>query len=73
MNIPPLAQLAFCAAVASLLAAFAPIVVFDAPVWLITLEAVIGAAFFFARCHKLCAPQNHCEPELTGYCDHACD
>lgn len=46
MNIPPLAQLAFCAAVASLLAAFAPIVVFDAPVWLITLEAVIGAAFF---------------------------
>lgn len=45
MNIPPLAQLALCAVIASLLSAFAPMMAFKAPAWLIAFEAIAGAAF----------------------------
>ena len=45
MNIPPLAQLALCAVVASLLEAFAPLIAFNAPAWLIAFEAIAGVVF----------------------------
>ncbi|WP_299416939.1 isoprenylcysteine carboxylmethyltransferase family protein [uncultured Sulfitobacter sp.] len=45
MNIPPLAQLSFCMVMASLLASFAPLAAFHAPVWLIAFEAIAGVAF----------------------------
>ena len=45
MNIPPLAQLAFCMVMASLLATFVPLAAFEIPTWLIAATATAGALF----------------------------
>lgn len=47
MNIPPLAQLAFCMVIAGLLATFFPLARFEAPAWLIAVTAVAGGLFLF--------------------------
>lgn len=64
MNIPPLAQLAFCMVIASLLAALVPLAAFNAPAWLIALEAIAAIAFLlpaivsFARHKTTVNPQS---------------
>ena len=45
MNIPPLAQLAFYIMLAWLIAALAPLVTFEVPVWLIATTAMTGSVF----------------------------
>ncbi|WP_299030613.1 isoprenylcysteine carboxylmethyltransferase family protein [uncultured Sulfitobacter sp.] len=45
MNIPPLAQLALCMVTAGLLAAFLPLISFDAPAWLVATTAAAGMLF----------------------------
>ncbi len=45
MNIPPLAQMAFCMVTAGLLTAFLPLVPFEAPVGLIAATSMAGVLF----------------------------
>ena len=69
MNIPPLAQLAFCMVMASLLAAFVPLAAFETPTWLIAATATVGALFLlpavlsFIRHKTTVNPQS---PELAS-------
>ena len=69
MNIPPLAQLAFCMVMASLLAAFVPMATFETPAWLIAATATAGALFLlpavlsFIRHKTTVNPQS---PELAS-------
>ncbi|WP_026481129.1 isoprenylcysteine carboxylmethyltransferase family protein [Ahrensia sp. 13_GOM-1096m] len=45
MRIPPVAQLAFCFALAGSLSAYIPILNFYSPNWLVALEVLAGVAF----------------------------
>ncbi len=69
MNIPPLAQLAFCMVMASLLAAFVPLATFETPTWLVAAIATAGALFLlpavlsFIRHKTTVNPQS---PELAS-------
>ena len=69
MNIPPLAQLAFCMVIASLLAAFVPLTTFETPTWLVAAIATAGALFLlpavlsFIRHQTTVNPQS---PELAS-------
>lgn len=69
MNIPPLAQLAFCMVMASMLAAFVPMATFETPTWLIAATATAGALFLlpavlsFIRHKTTVNPQS---PELAS-------
>lgn len=68
MNIPPLAQLALCMVMASLLAIVVPFATFSAPAWLIAIATITGAVFLlpavvsFVRHKTTVNPQS---PEAT--------
>lgn len=69
MNIPPLAQLAFCMVMASLLAAFVPLATFEIPTWLTVATATAGTLFLlpavmsFVRHKTTVNPQS---PEMAS-------
>jgi protein-S-isoprenylcysteine O-methyltransferase Ste14 len=68
MKIPPLAQLALCAGIATLLAAFAPLVALNASIWLVASVSLTGTVFLlpavvsFVRHKTTVNPQS---PEAT--------
>lgn len=45
MKIPPLVQLAICVVIASILAAYLPIMSFHSPSWLVVVGTVVGVTF----------------------------